>query len=303
MAATFLISGGSGTIGRRLTRLLLQQGHQVSILSRSKKTIPNVTVYQWNIERGHIDPQAILTADYILHLAGAGIADERWTDERKQEIMDSRTRSASLLADALRSNRHHVKSFVSSSGIGFYGGDTGDRPLTETSPAGNDFLAQVVRVWERAADEIAEQGIRTVKLRTGIVLTMEGGALPKLVQPVRLGAGAPLGTGQQYVSWIHIDDLCRIYLQAATDESWQGIFNAVGPEPVTNQALTRQIATVLHKPLILPKVPGFAIRLVFGELASAVLGGNYVLNKRIREETSFRYQFPDLLPALKDLLL
>jgi uncharacterized protein (TIGR01777 family) len=304
MAKTILITGGTGTIGRRLTHLLLQQGFNVSLLSHSaaKKDIPNVTVYQWDVIKGHIDPQAILTADHIIHLAGTGIADERWTDRRKQEIIDSRTQSTQLLASALRSGKHHVQSFVSSSAIGFYGGDTGDRPLTETSEGGSDFLSQVVRAWERSVDEIAGLGIRTVKLRTGIVLTMEGGALPKLVQPVRLGAGAPLGSGQQYMSWIHIDDLCRLYIQAATDERWQGIYNAVADKPVTNETFIRQIIKLLNKPRLLPCVPAFAIRLLFGEMAIVVLGGNYVLNKRIREETTFQYAFSDLSAALKNLL-
>ncbi|KAA9353687.1 TIGR01777 family oxidoreductase [Larkinella humicola] len=304
MAKTILITGGTGTIGRRLTQLLLQQGFQVSLLSRSaeKKAIPNVTVYQWDIEKGHIDPQAILTADHIIHLAGTGIADERWTDQRKRQIIESRTKSTQLLANALRSGKHHVQSFVSSSAIGYYGGDTGDRPLTEISEGGSDFLAQVVRAWERSVDEVAALGIRTVKLRTGIVLTMEGGALPKLVQPIRLGAGAPLGSGHQYMSWIHMDDLCRMYCQAATDERWRGIYNAVAAKPVTNENFTRQIIDLLKKPHLLPRVPAFAIRLLFGEMAIVVLGGNYVLNKRVREETTFEYLFPDLLPALRDLL-
>lgn len=302
MAKTVLITGGTGTIGRRLTELLLQQGFRVSLLSRSQKNIPNVTVYQWDVEKGHIDPQAILTANHIIHLAGTGIADERWTDKRKRQILESRTQSTQLLASALRSAKHPMESFIASSAIGYYGGDTSDRPLTEISEGGSDFLAQVVRAWERSVDEVASLGIRTVKLRTGIVLSMEGGALPKLVQPIRLGAGAPLGSGQQYMSWIHIDDLCRMYIQALTDNSWQGIYNAVSDKPVTNSTFTRQIVEILNKPHFLPNVPAFAIRLLFGEMAVVVLGGNYVLNKRIREETDFQYLFGDLSGALKNLL-
>src|SRR5690606_16007978 len=201
-----------------------------------------------------------------------------------------------------RSGNHKVQSFVSSSAIGYYGGDTGERPLTETSEGGRDFLSQVVRAWERSVDDIAKLGIRTIKLHTGLVLTMAGGAMPNLVQPIRLGAGAPLGSGHQYMSWIHIDDLCRMYIQASIDESWQGIYNAVAAQPVTNEMFTRQIINLLNKPHFLPRVPAFAIRLLFGEMAIVVLGGNYVLNKRIREETTFQYVFPDLLPALKNLL-
>lgn len=302
MPETVLITGGTGDIGQHLTQHLLQQGYQVTYLSRSNKSIPNVTVYQWDIKKGHIDPQAIATADHIIHLAGAGIADERWTDERKNEIIKSRTQSTELLAQALARNTHQVKSFMGASAIGYYGADTGDRPLTETSDGGSDFMAQVVRAWERAEDQLAQLGIRTVKLRTGIVLTRTGGALPKLVQPIKLGAGAPIGSGQQYVSWIHIDDMCRLYSTALANESWQGVYNAVGPTPVTNETLTRTIAEVLHRPILLPNIPTFVIKLMYGEMAVVVTGGNYVLNKRIADETDFMYKYVDLKRALQDLL-
>lgn len=302
MNQTVLITGGTGTIGRRLSHLLQQQGYGVSHLSRGTTAMPGVNTYQWDIKRGSLDPRAIQTADHIIHLAGAGIADERWSSARKNEILSSRTQSTELLAQALASNAHRVTSFVASSAIGYYGGDTGDRPLTETSKGGSDFLAQVVRAWERSEEQVAALGIRTVKFRTGVVLTMDGGALPKLAQPVRLGAGVAIGSGQQYISWIHIDDLCRMYIQALSDASWQGTYNAVAPQPVTNETLTRAIARVLHRPLVLPNVPAFAIKLLYGELAITVTGGNYVLNKRISEETRFQYQFSDLDYALENLL-
>lgn len=305
---TILITGGTGTIGRRLTQLLQEKGYTVALLTSSGKSLPGVTSYAWNVKTGQIDAQAIATADAIVHLAGAGIADERWTDARKREILESRTQSTALLAKALRETPNRVRTFVSSSAIGYYGGDTGDRLMTESSPAGNDFLAQVTRAWERSVEEIDKirtngVAIRTVRIRTGVVLTMAGGALPKLVQPIKLGAGAPIGSGQQYISWIHVDDLCRMFIQALETESWQGAYNGVAPNPVTNEDLTRQIAQVLNRPLILPKIPAFAIKLAFGELAVAVLGSSLVLNKRIDNETTFRYKFPKLKEALEDLLL
>jgi hypothetical protein len=300
--ATVLITGGTGTIGRRLTQLLQQQGYTVTHLSRSPSEHDNVKSYAWDIGKGQLDIGAIQTADHIIHLAGAGIADGRWTDARKREILESRTQSTALLASALKDNQHHVKSFVSSSAIGYYGGDTSDRPLRENSPAGTDFLAQVTRAWERSVEEVSALGIRTVRIRTGVVLTMAGGALPKLVQPVKLGAGAPIGSGQQYISWIHLDDICNLFIEAIRNEQWTGVYNGVAPEPVTNADLTRLIATVLNKPQILPNIPAFVIKLMFGELAVTVLGGNYVLNRRIADETNFRYQFPDLRKALEDLL-
>lgn len=307
MSQTILITGGTGSIGRRLVQLLQKKGYSVSLLSRSNKPVPGVQVYQWDVKTNQIDTQAIAGADAIIHLAGAGIADERWSDARKREILESRTQSTALLAQALQKIPNRVRTFVSSSAIGYYGGDTGDRPVTESSPAGTDFLAQVTRAWERSVDDIAvikTNGIpiRTVRIRTGVVLTMAGGALPKLAQPIRLGAGAPIGTGQQYISWIHVDDLCQMYIQALETESWHGAYNGVAPGPVTNEELTRQIAAVLSRPLILPKIPAFAIKLAFGELAVTVLGSSLVLNKRIANETTFRYQFPKLREALEDLL-
>jgi uncharacterized protein len=302
MPQTVLLTGATGTIGLRLVAFLHEAGFSVSILSRSVQSLPNVTTYNWDIGREYIDPQAIATADHIIHLAGAGIADERWSEARKKEILDSRVRSTNLIVNALRTTQHQVKSFVCSSAIGYYGGNTGDRMLTETDPAGTDFLATVTRAWEASAEKVATLGIRTVRMRTGVVLTMAGGALPKLAQPIRFNAGAPIGTGQQYISWIHLDDLCRLYVRAVQDERWAGAYNGVAPGPVTNERLTRQIATVLDKAIILPNIPAFTIRLAFGELAVTVLGSSRVGNARIVTETDFLYRFSDLNHALTDLL-
>lgn len=302
MSESVLITGGTGVVGQRLTQLLLQQGYRVSFLSRSSQSIPNVKVYEWDVKKGQLDPQALAGTDHIIHLAGAGVAEKRWTEQRKKEILDSRTLSTELLASHLRRAPQGIKSFIAASAIGYYGEDTGDQRLTETSPLGNGFLAQVVQAWEAAEDKVADLGIRTVKMRIGVVLSMAGGALPELARPIRFGVGAPLGSGRQYISWIHIDDLCRLFIQAMKEESWQGVYNAVAPTPVTNETFTRLTGEALKKPLILPRIPAFAIRLVFGELASTVLGGNYVLNKRIAEETSFQYFFSALPPALDNLL-
>ncbi len=301
MAQTVLLTGATGTIGTRLITFLREAGFSVSVLSRSAQVIPNVTTYIWDIGKGYIDPQAVATADHIIHLAGAGIADERWSDARKKEIVDSRTRSTDLLATALRTTRHQVQSFVCSSAIGYYGGDNGDKLLTETSPAGTDFLATTTLAWERSAEKIGALGIRTVRMRTGVVLTMAGGALPKLVQPIRFNVGAPIGSGKQYISWIHLDDLCRLYVRAVKD-NWSGAYNGVAADPVTNERLTRQIAAVMDKQIILPNIPAFTIRLAFGELAVTILGSSRVVNRRIATETDFVYQFSDVRYALADLL-
>ncbi len=301
MSKNILITGGTGLVGSRLTELLLQQGYQVSIVSRGKEAIPNVTVYQWDVRKRYIEPGAIGNADYIVHLAGAGVADKRWTDERKKEILDSRTESARLLHNAIQKTGHLPKAFVSASGIGIYGKDRGDELLTEQSSHGDDFLAEVSKAWENSAQTIAALGVRTVMLRIGIVLSEKGGALEKIAAPIRFGAGAALGAGTQWMSWIHIDDLCQMIIYALENEQLQGAYNAVGPHPATNNELTHAAADALHRPLILPKVPAFALKLAFGELAATVLGSAKVSNQKIAE-TGFSYQFPELKQALNDLL-
>lgn len=296
-----LITGGTGLIGKHLTSLLLNKGHKVSLLSRKKKDIPNVKVYLWDIEKGFIDTDALKNIDYIIHLAGAGIADKRWTDKRKQEIIDSRIRPIQLINQHLKEQRIKLKAFISASGIGFYGSDTGETRLDENSPAGNDFIATCTKAWEAQTEKFT-QATRTVSLRTGIVLSNDGGALPMLIQPIKLGIGVSLGSGKQWMSWIHIDDMCQLYLQALEDEKIQGAYNAVASGPVRNEELIKTTAEVLKRPLWLPNVPAFVMKILFGELSTIVLGGNYVKNKRVSEELSFSYQFTSLKEALVDLL-
>lgn len=298
---TVLITGGTGLVGSRLTELLLQKGYEVAYLSRRKESIPNVKVYQWDIAKGYIEDSAVESADYIVHLAGAGIADKRWTDSRKKEIIDSRIKPVDLLKDKLTKN-NKLKAFVSASAIGFYGGDTGEKRIDENHAVGNDFLAECTKLWEKSADKIAELEIRTTKVRVGIVLSNKGGALPKLLQPIKLGFGAALGSGKQWMSWIHIDDLCRVFIKAIEDEQMTGAYNAVAPNPVTNLEITKKAAKVLKRPFFMPNVPKFVLQLIFGEMAVVVLGGNYVLNKRLAQ-TDFEYKFTEVEAALQDLCL
>ncbi len=302
MSKTVLITGGTGLVGSRLTELLLAKGYQVSYLSRRKEIIENVTVYRWDVQKSYIEDGALETADYIVHLAGAGIADERWSDQRKQELIESRTKSIELIAKELQSRPFNIKACVSASGIGFYGADTGNEHLNEDAATGTDFIAHVTRSWENAVDLVANVGIRTVKLRTGIVLSEKGGALPKMAQTIRLNVGAPLGTGKQWISWIHIDDLCEMYILAIENDKWRGVYNAVAPNPVTNLDFTRQISEVLKKHLWLPNVPAFSLKILLGEMAELILGGNYVLNNRIKSETNFQYQYPNIKLALTNVL-
>lgn len=301
MAETVLITGGTGMIGQRLTQLLLAKGYQVAYLSREQQSIPNVKIYRWNIEKKFLEEGSLREVDYIVHLAGAGIADQRWSSKRKQEIIKSRTQSIELIARRLQERPYNVKACVSASGIGFYGADTGDTRVSEQSVSGSDFVAHVTRHWEKSVELIDTMGIRTVKLRTGIVLSTEGGALPKMALPVQWGVGAPLASGKQWISWIHIDDLCRLYIEAMENPQWHGIYNAVASTPVTNETFTRQVAEVLHRPLWLPNIPSVVLKTLFGEMSSLVIGGNYVINQRIKAETNFIFQFNDLKIALLNL--
>ena len=301
MGKKVLVTGGTGLIGKQLIKILLAHGYEVATLIRKKKSIPNVSVYEWNVGKGYIEDGALNNTTHLIHLAGASIADARWTASRKKEILESRTKTTELLAKQLVCQKVTLDSFISASGISIYGTDTGDKKQTENDSAGNDFLSQVTIAWEKAADLIANTGVRTIKLRTGIVLSEKGGALPKMALPAKFGLGASLGSGRQWVSWIHIKDLCNLYLKALTDTTMNGAYNAVAPEPVTNKDLTAEICKALHRPQWLPAVPAFALRLALGEMADTVLGSNYILNQRIVQETSFEYQFPTLRAALTDI--
>lgn len=296
-----LITGGTGLVGSHLSQLLLQKGYTVSHLSRRKAPNAEIPAYQWDIAEGTLEEEALKKADYIVHLAGAGVADKSWTEARKQIILESRTKSTQLLAQKIQALQLHPRAFISASAIGIYGLNTGDRLLQEKSPCGDDFLAEVTKAWEQNTHLIEQQGIRTVKLRIGVVLSPQGGALQKLAQPVRLGVGAALGSGKQYISWIHLNDLCQMILYTIENDTLTGAYNAVAPEPVTNGQITQAIAKVLRRPLLMPNVPTFVLKLMLGEMANMVLGGCKVSGKKI-EEAGFQFQFRKITEALQDLL-
>ncbi|UZD21569.1 TIGR01777 family oxidoreductase [Algoriphagus halophytocola] len=287
-----LISGGSGMIGQKITELLELKGYQVAWLSRSDK---NQKTFIWNVEKNEIDPNAIAWADAIIHLAGAGVADKRWTEERKKIILESRTRSTQLLYQAINDAEEKPNAFISASAVGFYGFDTCATLVDENQDAGKDFLAHVVKEWEGEVKKIKELHLRTVILRIGIVLDPNGGALAEMMKPP---VAAPLGKGDQWMSWITKGDLARMFVFALEKTTLQGIFNAVGPNPATNQQLTQAAAQVKGKPYIGIGVPGFALRLFLGEMAAMVLGGNRVSSQKI-QKAGFEYECPDLKPALK----
>ena len=301
MSNKVLIAGGTGLVGSRLTTMLEEKNYKVSHLSRSSQPGGNVPTFRWDPKSGFIDEGVLKEIDYVVNLAGAGIADKKWTPARKKVILESRTQSTRLLAKVLKEQDHQVKAVVAASAIGYYGYDTGGIWKKEESRFGDDFLATVTKEWEAAIDEIAQTGLRTVKLRIGIVLSEKGGALKEMAKPIRWGIGAPLGRGDQFMSWIHLDDLCQMFIFAMENDNLKGIYNAVGPHPDTNKLITKTLATVLKKPLILPNVPGFVLKIVLGEMASMVLGGSKVSAEKI-SETGFEFKFPELKTAVADLL-
>lgn len=300
MHKNVLITGASGLVGTRLTTLLMQKGYQISHLSRSSSAGP-IRTFLWDVNAGTIENGALDEVDTIIHLAGAGIADKRWSASRKKEILESRTKSTELLFQKLKQSKHNVKTFVSASAIGIYGEGGSERTFTEEDLPAHDFLAEVVRQWEDSVSQIDSLGIRVVKIRIGILLSENGGALAEMVKPIKWGVGSPLGSGEQLMSWIHIDDACRIFIKGIEDESMKGVYNAVTPNPVSNKQLTKEIARVLNKPLWLPNVPGFVLKLVLGEMADLVLKGSKVSAGKI-QDSNFDFQFLDLKEALEDLL-
>jgi uncharacterized protein (TIGR01777 family) len=295
-----LITGGSGMIGERLTDQLLQRGYHVSHLGRTKRD-GKVTTYIWDIERKYVDPEAFRNVDAIIHLAGANIGEKRWTKKRKKKILDSRIETTRLLYNELKKQPHSVKSVVCAAGSSYYGLDNGGKLAEEDDKPGNDFLAIVCQLWEKELDKFQELGLRVVKLRAAIVLSSKGGALKKMKTPTELCVGAVLASGLQPMTWIHIDDHCGIIIKALEDDSMEGAYNSVAPNPVTNEQFTKELASVLHRPIILPHAPAFILRIVFGEMASLVLNGIRLSSDKI-SRAGYAFRFTHLRDALEHLL-
>jgi len=293
-----LLTGGTGLIGSRLTEQLLEKGYRVSHLSRSAGTDARVATFLWDVDKGEIDERCIDAVDIIVHLAGAGIADKRWTDKRKKEMIDSRSKSIALVYSLLKRKKHKVNAVISAAAIGYYG-DRGDELMTEDSPPFDGFLATCCIAWEKAVDEGQDIGLRIVKFRTGVVLD-KSGALAKMATPIKFYAGSPIGSGKQWVSWIHWRDVVDMYLFAIENESLTGVYNMVAPKPVDNKKLTQAIAKQLHKPLWLPNVPAFFLKLVMGEMSFIVLASTKVSAQKI-EAAGFKFKFPVVEAALKEI--
>lgn len=302
MKKNVLISGGSGFIGRNLTTLLLAKGYSVSILSRSEKqNEEDVFYYKWDVAKQTIDDEAILKADYIIHLAGENIAEKRWTAKRKAAIIDSREKSTQLLYSVLKKHYKKLDAFVSASAVGIYGAVNGEEICTEDMKPANDFLGYTCQKWEDSIDFIENLNIRTVKIRTGLVLGKNDGFLKKLIPLFKYRLGSALGSGKQYMPWIHVDDLCAIYLQAISDASMEGPYNAAICDNTTNTVFSKTLARVFGYSIWLPNVPAFVLKLVMGEMAKIVLTGRRVSSDKM-EQTGFKFKFNNLEEAVRNCL-
>ena len=303
---TVLITGGTGMVGTSLTQLLLSKGYQVIILTRKPQTSPisNLTYAVWDIAKGTIDPLAFEKADTIVHLAGAGVADKRWSKKRKQEIVDSRVMSGALLVKYLTAHTHQVKTVVTASAIGWYGPDTEQSlqyGFAETDPVDGAFLGDTCKQWEDSVKPIETLGIRLVTLRIGIVLNKQGGALAEFIKPAKFGLATIFGTGNQMVSWIHHNDLCKMILFGIQTTSLKGVYNAVSPDPTSNKDLIIAITKKLRGFYLPIPVPAFVLNIMLGEMSIEILKSAKVSSNKI-QEADFKFDYPTLNSALHELL-
>jgi uncharacterized protein (TIGR01777 family) len=296
--ATVLISGGIGLVGKALSKQLITQGHEVRILSRNPKQSSGVKSFFWNVEQQQIDEVAFEGLDHIVHLAGEGIADKRWTDQRKCEIISSRVDSMKLISDTVKRNNIQLKSFVGASAIGIYGMVISDKLFSESDIGVKDFLSETCTQWENAYHAISSNSVKISVIRIGVVLSEEGGALKKLLPQFKLGLGSALGSGKQYMPWIHLDDLVSVFVETLFNPKYKNVYNAVTAEHITNKEFSLQLAKALHKPFFLPGVPFFVLKIALGEMANMILTGPKISNQKLINE-GFVFQYPDLASALQ----
>lgn len=295
MGKTILLAGGTGLIGNRLAEMLREQSHTVRILTRSPRGEGQFT---WNPAAGVLDDAALQGVDFVVNLAGAGIADKRWTADRKRELVGSRVQSARALRDAFIRTGLRPKAYLSASAIGYYG-NSGEQLMTESdTPVGSNFLTECCQKWEQAADEVAALGIRAVKFRIGIVLAKKGGALPEIVKPLRFGLGTYFADGQAWWSWIHLDDVCKIFIWAIENHQVEGVFNAVAPAPVRGIELVKATAKAMRQPAIFVSAPALTLQLALGEMSAVVLNSNRISAEKALK-MGFEFRYPGLMGALE----
>jgi len=292
-----LVTGATGLIGSRLVDLLLSKGYQVGILSRKKVTLKNVRSFQWSSSK--IDLEALIFADVIVHLAGANVGAKRWTNSWKREIISSRIDTAELIRETLVTNNLTIDAFISASAIGYYG-EGGSQILDEETPVvESNFLSEVCEQWENKTKEFSSI-CRTASVRIGFVLDKKSQSFFKLTQPIKWGVGAALGSGKQYVSWIHLDDLTRIFLTVIKDKNLSGVINGCSSEPLTNIDLTKKIANKLKRPLFLPSIPELFLRILLGEMGDLALTSTRVISNKL-EKRGFKFIYPTLDNALNEI--
>ncbi|MCF8278532.1 MAG: TIGR01777 family oxidoreductase [Flavobacteriales bacterium] len=299
--ANVLITGGSGSIGRRLIKKLQSNGHAVSIIGRTQHEELDVPSFTWNLQKGTLDERALKDVTHIIHLAGAGIADKPWSPSRKQEIIESRVKPLQLLAEVLKRRNQRIAAIISSSAVGYYGAITTDEIYEEEDEAAQDFLGSTCKMWEQAVMLFKPVADREVRVRTGIVLMKHDGALPKLAAPVKIGFGAAIGSGKQWMPWIHIDDLVAIYVSAVEDKNLHGAYNAVAPEHDNQSNFIKKTGKALSRSVFLPPVPGFLIKTIMGEMSKVVTEGSRVSSQKI-VDSGFEFKHSQLQEALNDLL-
>lgn len=304
--ANFLITGGTGMVGSALTQRLIRSGHSVVILTRRARPSnhPSIRYLGWDPFQSWLEESAIREADYIIHLAGANVAEKRWTAKRKQEILESRVRSGEFLVESLQKIPNRVKAVLSASAQGWYGADSvipNSKPFVESDPAHSDFLGSTCQSWEKSVHPLSSMGIRLIQLRIGIVLSTTGGALAEFIKPVRFGLSPILGNGQQVISWIHLEDLTQLMEWALMQESVSGVYNAAAPNPVSNRSLMKALAHACSRPFVPVPVPAFLLKLILGEMSIEVLKSTTMSVEKI-QRAGFSFQFPQIESALKDLL-
>lgn len=295
-----LITGASGLIGSALSKFLYKNNIEVVKLSRSKKK-DSKNNFTWDIESGFIEKKALENTDHIIHLAGAGIGDKRWTPNRKKEIINSRVKSAELLYNEISKLDKKPVTFISASAVGYYGAKTLDTIFTEKDPPANDFQGNVCSLWEESSKQFDNLGIRTVQLRFGVVLSPNNGALRKMSIPIKFGIGSPYGNGRQYIPWIHIYDVINLILFCMNNEKIKGVYNSVSPSYVTNEKFLKLIAKVLNRPFIMPNIPAFLLKIILGRMSEVVLEGSRISSDKIID-AGYEFRSTELETALSDLL-
>lgn len=297
-----LITGATGLVGRAIVAQCLKKNWKVHYLSTSQgklDQIPDCKGFYWDLQSGYIDEECLSGVDTVIHLAGASISG-KWTAAYKEEILNSRVISTRMLFRLLKNHPHNVKQIVAASAMGIYPHDYFKTYTEEDVVSDNSFLSTVVEKWEEETGRFESLSIKTAKVRIGVVLSLSGGALSEMIKPIKNGYGAVIGCGEQWISWIHINDLAGIFIKLAEDKK-TGIYNGVAPQPVTNQTMTHQLAKVLGKKIWLPPVPAFVLKILLGERATLVLSSIKVSAKKI-ENCGYAFQFPDLESALNDLI-